>query len=78
LDLTPAERRESEHLSREIQRDDIMKRLVQVSGRVAGSGTNLHAPTAREWATSGQRIHERIVTLRYVSIAPARSASIEE
>jgi hypothetical protein len=78
LDLKTPERSESEHLSRDIQRDDLTKRLLQVGGCVAGSRTNLHAPSPREWPTSGQRVRQRLVTLRCVSVAPTSSKLVEE
>jgi hypothetical protein len=78
LDLVTPERREAEHLSRQIQGDDIMKRLLQVSGGVTGPGADLYAPSARERPAPGERIHQRVVTLWHVSVAPARSKRIEQ
>jgi hypothetical protein len=55
-----------------------MKRLVQVSGAVTGSGADLHAPSVRERPAPRERIHQRVVALWHVSVAPARSKRIEE
>ena len=45
---------QSEHLSRDVHRDHITKRLPQVSGCVAGSRTDLDAPSARERPASSR------------------------
>ena len=55
-----------------------MKRASQVGGCVAGSRTNLNAPTARERTTSGKGVRQCLVTLSDVSLAPARSEGIEQ